>query len=216
MSSSNLFWSKRADKLKLACVYVITYSGDDMPPFYVGSKYTSALVEENYHGSVASSEWAEKWHRTVKEHPERFRRKILHTFDTRKEADDFERKFLVHFDAKRHPLFVNLTNNHGNFCWPKGKKRGPMTEEQKISRSGWKHSEEWKKSHSEWQKSNKTGAFKSGPRLFRRKKFRLKGPQGVQEFLGVSDCSKRINLGRSSIAKLLSGERTEINGWSLG
>ncbi|QGZ14163.1 HNH endonuclease [Rhizobium phage RL2RES] len=123
--SSEVFWSKRADRSKEFCVYVITYSGDDMPSFYVGHTRVSKMIDMNYHGSVTSRDWSELWHKTVEEDPGKFRRKVLETFETREEAEDREYEILRHFDVASSSLFVNMHRGGRNGftgCW-KGKKR---------------------------------------------------------------------------------------------
>ncbi|QIG69679.1 putative homing endonuclease protein [Rhizobium phage RHph_I46] len=213
--SSNLFWSKRADKLKSACIYVVTYSGDDMPPFYIGSVYTRRLIEENYHGSVTSGYWAERWHKSVKEHPERFRRKVLFTFDTREEADDFEREFLQHLDAKRLSLCVNRNNNDSNFSgWNKGiptpedvkaKMRGPRGKFPNMSES-----RRGEKNHLHGKKRSKDVYAKTLKKGF------LKDPSGRVHFVeGTKEFGRIYGLNYMRISWVLDGKVSQHKGWTL-
>ena len=179
--SSNLFWSKRADRSKLYCVYVITYKGNTFAPFYVGSGTVSKILDTKnpYIGSVNSAKYPNKlWKKENKESPERFRMKILFTFDDRREASNFEEEILVHFNAKRNSLFTNRNNSAKSFATLPGKdhhwasdpeKRKKVTENMKKSqcdkrgeRNGMflrKHSEESIKLMSQNSRGERNGMF---------------------------------------------------------
>ncbi|AKE44688.1 HNH endonuclease [Sinorhizobium phage phiM9] len=154
--SSNLFLSSRIDASKEWCVYVIIYLGDKMPPFYAGFTRVSNMID-GYHGSVSSEEWEEIWRSEINQHPQLFRRKIIRTFSTKKEASDFEIEFLTHFDARRSHLFVNKTNGAKNFC-------GNI--------EGNKHSEETKIKISEGNRGKQDPRIRKG-RLLRAGRFQL-------------------------------------------
>jgi len=111
MSSKNLFISSRVDPSWKWCVYVITYSGDKLPPFYVGYVGLDRILNEGYHGSVCSQKYEALWKSELKENPHLFRRKILRSFKTQKEAIRFEGEFLSHFGAGTSRLFVNMSSN---------------------------------------------------------------------------------------------------------
>ncbi|QIW87748.1 homing endonuclease [Agrobacterium phage OLIVR5] len=110
--------------------YVITYSGDKLPPFYVGFVNSDSFDNKNYHGSVKSKKWKKTWFSELEENPHFFRRKALRTFDTKKEAKDFEKEFINHFRAHKSDLFVNLSNG-GNEHF--GGQIGPLSEDHKDS-----------------------------------------------------------------------------------
>lgn len=114
--SSNLFWSSKADKSLPFCVYVITYSGRDMPQFYIGYSSVLKIEKENYHGSVSSRAWKELWNKTLEDYPELFRRKVLKTFGSREEAYEYEKEILKHFNAAKSKLFVNKSNGGTIVC----------------------------------------------------------------------------------------------------
>lgn len=124
----NCFRSSLLDSSLEWCVYVVTYSGDKLPPFYVGYTRTKRLLKENYHGSIRSKKWKDIWRTELELFPTLFRRKIIRTFSTREEASGFEREFLSHFDAKNNSLFYNLSNGLGDKGCAKGFKH---SEEQK-------------------------------------------------------------------------------------
>lgn len=114
------------------CTYVTVYSGDKLPPFYIGFVKTDRFKNEPYYGSVKSRKWKELWKSELRDNPHLFKRKITASFDTMKEAREREKEIINHFEAHKSPLFVNLSNGgnehfHGGSC-------APITEEDREKR----------------------------------------------------------------------------------
>lgn len=88
------------------CTYVTFYSGNKLPPFYLGS--TSVMsIEKGYHGSVASKEYRDVWLAELKANPQLFRTVILRTYSTRAAA--FERESLLQqkMNVVSSPFYIN-------------------------------------------------------------------------------------------------------------
>ena len=134
------------------CVYVISYSGSDMPPFYIGHCLLSSLFdhEKPYHGSVSSKEYGEIWHTTVKTNPELFRRKILSCHLTKKEAWLREKELQDHFRVHRSSIFVNMSSGGSKFFG--GIRSKEHAEKVSLAHLGKKKTDEHRKNISEGRK----------------------------------------------------------------
>ncbi|AWD91284.1 hypothetical protein [Enterobacteria phage vB_EcoM_IME281] len=87
-------------------VYLTIYSGDKLPPFYIGS--TSLEKHLNgYHGSVKSKKYQEIYKSELAAHPELFDSLIVEEFETREEATKAEYKYQVLNNAAKSDLFFN-------------------------------------------------------------------------------------------------------------
>lgn len=88
------------------CVYLTIYSGNKLPPFYIG--YSSVKkVERGYHGTVKSKEYMGIWKEELSENPHLFKTTILTTHDSREEAKEKEEYFQRYFRVHRNPMYVN-------------------------------------------------------------------------------------------------------------
>jgi hypothetical protein len=120
------------------CVYQITYTGNNFPP-KVGSMITPTIYigktkiskwDKGYCGSVSSQKYKELWKLETKSNFNLFKREILFTNLSNKEATELETLILHHYDAAKNPNFFNMCNGNLKFY-----KEGPLSEEtkQKIS-----------------------------------------------------------------------------------
>lgn len=148
-----LVWRRNTDSEKEWAVYLIEYSGEDLPRFYVGFVRTIRLIEEGYHGSLTSQRWAELWHSTWQSNPELFKRTVLITTDEMSEASDIETRILDRYDARHNDLFANMTNGFGGWALMKHteKTKAKMSQTLKGNtfRRGKKTSEEGRRRQSE-------------------------------------------------------------------
>lgn len=96
------------------CVYFTTYSGQLMPPFYIGSKSVKDVVN-GYHGSARSKEWKEIWNEEIKNNPNLFHTKIVSLHKTRKEAFTEEEIYQRDEEVVPNLLYVNECYANGNF-----------------------------------------------------------------------------------------------------
>lgn len=88
------------------CVYLTTYSGDKLPPYYIGSSNLKR-IQKGYKGSVSSKQWYEVWKKELKQHPELFSIKILSTHKDRKEALAEENRLQKELDVVKSDLYIN-------------------------------------------------------------------------------------------------------------
>lgn len=96
------------------CVYLTTYLGDKLPPYYIGST-SLKRISEGYRGSVGSKKYQQLWKKELKENPHLFEIEILSTFSTRQEAFDEELRCHKEFDVVKNQDFINLS-----FAQPNG------------------------------------------------------------------------------------------------
>ncbi len=103
----NIYPYKTRIKPKHAyCVYLTTYIGKKLPPFYIGST-SVAKVKDGYHGSVSSKKYKENYVKELKESPELFKTTILITTATRKFALKLENYIQKKNDVVKNPFFIN-------------------------------------------------------------------------------------------------------------
>lgn len=99
------------------CTYNTIYTGDKMPPFYIG--YTSVeKIKKGYHGSVASKQYRQIWREELKNNPRLFETTILAVYETQEEAIVAERKLLESVQAHKNPSYINMTISNEKFFQP--------------------------------------------------------------------------------------------------
>jgi len=90
------------------CVYLITYSGDKHPLYYIGSTSVQK-IEDGYLGSTSSKKYKDIVLNEQKINSSLYKIKILHTTNTRKEALEIEFKIQEEFLVVTSDLFWNLS-----------------------------------------------------------------------------------------------------------
>jgi len=90
------------------CVYITFYSGNKMPPFYIGST-SFKILSNGYNGSVCSVKYLAIWKKERKEHPELFKTKIISTHNTRQEAYWKEEKLQKLLKVVSSPMYINCS-----------------------------------------------------------------------------------------------------------
>ena len=92
--------------MKPFCVYITTYSGKLLPPYYIGS---TTVVKQNlgYVGSVRSKAFGKIWQNELIDHPDLFSSKIVSLHETRQEAVQAERALQEYHGVPNNNLFVN-------------------------------------------------------------------------------------------------------------
>lgn len=98
------------------CVYFTTYSGQIMPPFYIGSTKVDRILNKNYKGSVSSKVYKDLWRTELRNNPHLFNTEIVSYHGTRKEAYDEEEAYQREEDVINNPLYINECFANGNFC----------------------------------------------------------------------------------------------------
>ena len=137
------------------CTYLVTYSGDKLPPFYIGST-SKEKIAKGYFGSVSSKKWKDIYKEELSKFPEKFKIQILETFSSRKDALEAELKLHIENNVVKSDQFINeaLATVNGFFGMSVrgkdnhryGKKHTP--EVQKIISE--KISKTWRKNKSIW------------------------------------------------------------------
>lgn len=88
------------------CVYLTIYSGNKLPPFYIGSTSIKKL-NSGYRGSVSSKKYSYTFNTEVKTNPHLFKTKIISHCNTRKEALLRENELQRKLDVISSTLYMN-------------------------------------------------------------------------------------------------------------
>lgn len=90
------------------CVYLTIYSGNKLPPFYIGS--TSIVkIKNGYRGSPRSKKFGEIFHQELKDNPHLFRTIIIRKYYSRKNAIYNERLLQIQFNVVKSNQFINMS-----------------------------------------------------------------------------------------------------------
>lgn len=88
------------------CVYLTTYRGNKMPPFYIGSS-SVAKIRDGYKGSVSSMAYRDIWKQEVRDNPHLFRTTIVSISKTRQDALERESTLQRALGVIKSPLYIN-------------------------------------------------------------------------------------------------------------
>lgn len=83
------------------CTYITFYSGNLLPPWYIGSSYEEKILN-GYNGSVASKKWKEIYLKEQKENKHLFKTRILNVYVNRHDALKEELRL-----QKKHKVVTN-------------------------------------------------------------------------------------------------------------
>jgi len=100
--------------MNIYCVYLTVYSGNKLPPFYIGYS-TIKKVKNGYNGSVSSKRYKLIWNLERQENPHLFRTRIINAFETDTEALNYEEKLHRHFNVPNNPMYINMAYATGRF-----------------------------------------------------------------------------------------------------
>jgi hypothetical protein len=92
--------------MTIYCTYLTTYSGNKLPPFYIGSSSIDK-IENGYRGSVSSKLYKKIWDTEVKHNPHLFKTKVITTHNNSKSARTRELQFHIHFNVVRSSMYAN-------------------------------------------------------------------------------------------------------------
>lgn len=90
----------------IPCVYLTIYSGNKLPPFYIGSS-TVEKVNNGYFGSVKSLEYSAIWKEETTNNPHHFKCRIISTHPTKKAALAREEELQRKLNVIKNPLYIN-------------------------------------------------------------------------------------------------------------
>lgn len=88
------------------CTYFTYYSGNKLPPFYIGY-CKMERIQEGYHGSVSSKQYKIIWKEELKNNPQKFKTSVLTTHDTKVEAVQKEISLQMRMNVLKNPLYIN-------------------------------------------------------------------------------------------------------------
>lgn len=100
------------------CTYITIYSGNKLPPFYIGSSSVKK-IEDGYRGSVSSKKFKNIWKEELKNNPRLFKTIILTLHTHRKEATVREYQFQISLKSSVNPLYVNEAYAKKEFAYGK-------------------------------------------------------------------------------------------------
>lgn len=87
-------------------VYLTTYRGNKLPPFYIGSTSMSAIAA-GYRGSVKSKEYKSIWASEISKNPHLFSTKTIAVYETRKTALECEQRLQIALNVIKSPMYIN-------------------------------------------------------------------------------------------------------------
>lgn len=99
----------------LFCVYLTTYKGNKLPPFYIGSTTIKRL--HNYFGSVNSKEYRDIWKSEIKHNRHLFKLQVIKTFPCRASALIYEQKLHIKLDVVKNSMYLNKSIASPDGCF---------------------------------------------------------------------------------------------------
>jgi hypothetical protein len=98
-------------------VYLTSYRGNKLPPFYIGST-SQRRLELGYRGSVRSRRYCRLWVEELKNNPHLFKTRWLRAeYKSRSEALAAERRLQLQLNVVRSILYVNQSVAAKNGCF---------------------------------------------------------------------------------------------------
>lgn len=88
------------------CTYLTIYSGNKLPPFYVGSTSVEQIAN-GYHGSIRSKKYQSIFKAELKQNPHLFKTKIIKKYYSRKMALYREKQLQIKLNVVRSPMYFN-------------------------------------------------------------------------------------------------------------
>ena len=96
------------------CTYLTVYTGNKLPPFYIGSTSVDNITK-GYKGSVLSKNYKSIWKQELHSHPDLFKTIILTRHETRQEAMEREVVFHEALSVACNPIYINMCHANGKF-----------------------------------------------------------------------------------------------------
>lgn len=104
------------------CTYLTIYSGNKLPPFYIGSSSIDR-INKGYRGSVLSKIYKETWKNELRANPHLFKTRIITTHNDRREATIKENSLQKSLNVVKNSLYINrayaqIEGSHGTPTGP--------------------------------------------------------------------------------------------------
>lgn len=94
--------------MSIYCVYLTVYSGNKLPPFYIGSTSIDN-INKGYHGSVRSKKYRSIWEEELNANLHLFKTFIIKEYGDRNIALDAEYKIQKQLRVVESSLYINLS-----------------------------------------------------------------------------------------------------------
>lgn len=106
---------------KLFCVYLTTYLGSKLPPFYIGSTSYSSILN-GYRGTVTSKKYKTIWKNELIKNPHLFKTRVISFHENRTLAYEKEELLQRKLNVVRSSMYVNMAYANKRFIAEKGVK----------------------------------------------------------------------------------------------
>ena len=95
-------------------VYLTSYQGNHLPPFYIGYTSESKIIK-GYNGTVSSKKYKAVWLQERRDNPHLFKTEVLSHHATDTEALIREEALHRFYDVANNPSFINMCIGRGKF-----------------------------------------------------------------------------------------------------
>lgn len=109
------------------CVYLTTYKGSKLPPFYIGST-TIDRINSGYRGSVKSKKYKAKFQEELYKNPHLFKTQIISSYFSRKNAQYKEKQLQTKLNVVKSEMYMNMAiaKDFGWFGMESSKEDSPV------------------------------------------------------------------------------------------
>jgi len=189
------------------CVYLTTYSGNKLPPFYIGSTSIEKIKNQNYHGTVTSKKFKNIWWNEIENNPSLFKTFIISTHYSRKEAYEKEEYLQRTLNVVKSSMYINMSIANGNFVAEKGKKHSKeWCNNISKGQTGRKHSEKTKEKQSKsgGHRKGKNNSEEANEKNRQSNKLVIKTPEWNEK-------NSKAQKGRIQLANTITKKRRNLN-----
>lgn len=100
--------------MSIYCVYLTTYIGNKLPPFYIG--YTTvSKIQNGYRGTITSKQYKAIYQQELIENPHLFKTRIISYCETKEQALSRESFFQNHFSVHKNSMYINMNISNKKF-----------------------------------------------------------------------------------------------------
>lgn len=147
-----------------SCVYLTIYTGNKLPPFYIGST-SIERIRKGYMGSVRSKKYKDIWKSEIRNHPELFKVKIISIHDKREDALLKEEKLHLLLQVSKSPMYINesIASHKGIFGVSLFGNNNPSTKKENREKISSAKKEYWKSEDNRKRMSEKRKKWFDNP-----------------------------------------------------
>ena len=109
------------------CVYLTTYVGNKLPPFYIGSTNIQK-INSGYKGSIKSKKYKAKFQEELYKNPHLFKTQIVALYFSRKKAQYKEKQLQTKLNVVKSEMYMNMSiaKDFGWFGMKSSKEDSPV------------------------------------------------------------------------------------------